>query len=262
LTAADRPLAGRRVVITRSREQAPELARRLEALGATVYSVPAIRFAPPEDTGPLDRAIADLDQFDWVVFTSPNGVRFFWERLAALGFGPEKLAGPRVAAIGPGTAAELTRRGRPPDAVPAEALTSRIPDALGDIRGRRIFLPRTDIAGPELAEALRSAGAEVVEAVAYRTLTDLTKRNRLLHLLEARKVDAVTLTSASTARGLAAMVGPDRTRLEGVKIICIGPVTARAAAEAGLKVDVVASEHTLEGLVRAVLDAFQAIPKT
>jgi uroporphyrinogen-III synthase len=247
LTAADRPLAGRRVVITRSREQAPELARRLEALGATVYSVPTIRFAPPEDTGPLDRAIADLDQFDWVVFTSPNGVRFFWERLAALGFGPEKLAGPRVAAIGPGTAAELT---------------SRIPDALGDIRGRRIFLPRTDIAGPELAEALRSAGAEVVEAVAYRTLTDLTKRNRLLHLLEARKVDAVTLTSASTARGLAAMVGPDRTRLEGVKIICIGPVTARAAAEAGLKVDVVASEHTLEGLVRAVLDAFQAIPKT
>lgn len=256
---ADRPLAGKRIVITRSREQAPELARRLEALGAVVYSVPTIRFAPPEDTRPLDLAIAGLNRFDWVVFTSPNGVRFFWERLTALGFGPEKLSRPKVAAVGPGTAAELVRRGRPPDAMPPEALTLRVPEALGDLQGRRILLPRTDIAGPELAEALRSAGAEVVEVIAYRTLTDVAEKDRLAGLLRGQQVDAITLTSASTARGLAAMVGPTRDLLEGVKIVCIGPVTARTAAEAGLNVDVVAGEHTLDGLVRAVLDAFRAV---
>jgi len=258
---ASRPLTGRRVVITRSREQGPELARRLEALGATVYSVPTIRFAPPDDTDPLDRAIADLDRFDWVVFTSPNGVRFFWERLAALGFGPEKLAGPRVAAIGPGTAAELTRRGRPPDVVPAEAPTARGPEGLGEGGGRGGRVPPTGPAGPELAESLRSFGAEVVSVVAYRTLPDTTGQTQLIRLLRGRQVDAITLTSASTARGLAAMAGPVWQLLDGVKVICIGPVTARAAAEAGLKVDVVAGEHTLDGLVRAVVDAFRAVPK-
>ncbi len=257
----DRPLTGKGIVITRGREQAPELARRLEALGAVVYSIPTIRFAPPDDTGPLDRAIADLDRFDWVVFTSPNGVRFFWERLMALGFGPESLGRLKVAAVGPGTAAELARRGRRPDAMPPEALTSRIPASLGEVAGRRILLPRTDIVGPELAEALRSAGAEVVEVVAYRTLPDLTGKDRLIRLLESRQVDAITLTSASTARGLAAMVGPARDLLLGVKIVGIGPVTARAAAEAGLRVDAVAEEHTLDGLVRAVVEALRDGPK-
>jgi len=257
----DRPLAGKGVVITRGREQAAELARRLEALGATVYSIPTIRFEPPEDTSPLDRAILDLPGFDWVVFTSPNGVRFFWARLEALGFGPERLARPRVAAVGPGTAAELARRGRPPDVIPPEALTARVPGALGDVRGRRILLPRTDIAGPELAEALRAAGAGVAEVVAYRTLPETAGGDELIRLLEEGRVDAVTLTSASTARNLAALVGPARPRLERVKIVCIGPVTARAAAEAGLKVDLVAAEHTLEGLVRAVVEAFRAVPK-
>lgn len=257
----DLPLAGKAVVITRGREQAGELARRLEALGATVYTVPTIRFEPPEDTSPLDRAAAELDRFDWVVFTSPNGVRFFWERLQALGFGAERLARPRVAAVGPGTAAELARRGRPPDAVPPEALTARIPAALGDVRGRRILLPRTDLAGPELAEALRAAGAEVVEVVAYRTLPETAGAEELIRLLEGGRVDAITLTSASTARNLAALVGSARPLLERVKIVCIGPVTARAAAEAGLKVDVVAGEHTLEGLVRAVVEAFRPVPK-
>ncbi len=255
------PLAGKAVVVTRGREQAGELARRLEALGATVYTVPTIRFEPPEDTSPLDRAAAELDRFDWVVFTSPNGVRFFWERLQALGFGAERLARPRVAAVGPGTAAELARRGRLPDAVPPEALTARIPAALGNVRGRRILLPRTDIAGPELAEALRATGAEVVEVVAYRTLPETAGAEELLRLLEGGRVDAITLTSASTARNLAALVGSARPLLERVKIVCIGPVTARAAAEAGLKVDVVAGEHTLEGLVQAVVEAFRPVPK-
>lgn len=257
----DLPLAGKSVVITRGREQAGELARRLEALGATVYMFPTIRFEPPEDTSPLDRAVAELDRFDWVVFTSPNGVRFFWARLQLLGFGADRLARSRVAAVGPGTAAELARRGRPPDAVPSEALTARIPEALGNVRGRRILLPRTDVAGPELAEALRAAGAEVVEVVTYRTLPETTWGEELIRLLEMGRVDAITLTSASTARNLAALVGSTRPLLEGVKIICIGPVTARAAAEVGLHVDVVAGEHTLEGLVQAMVEAFRPVPK-
>ncbi|MER3399162.1 MAG: hypothetical protein C4316_11665, partial [Chloroflexota bacterium] len=158
-------------------------------------------------------------------------------------------------------AAELARRGRPPDAVPSEALTARIPEALGNVRGRRILLPRTDVAGPELAEALRAAGAEVVEVVTYRTLPETTWGEELIRLLEMGRVDAITLTSASTARNLAALVGSTRPLLEGVKIICIGPVTARAAAEVGLQVDVVAGEHTLEGLVQAVVEAFRPVPK-
>jgi uroporphyrinogen III methyltransferase/synthase len=249
--------------VTRMREQASVLSERLRTLGAEAIELPAIRILPPVDWGPLDRAIASLATFDWMVFTSANGVRHFWGRLAVAGLDARALHGVRLAAIGPATAAALQRNGLSADYMPGEYMAEAVAAGLGPVENRRILLPRADIARPALAELLRQGGANVVEVTAYRTGTpeigpDLGagSLDRLL-----RGVTAATFTSSSTVRNLAGLArdrGVDLPAvLQGAIVACIGPITAQTAQEVGLPVHLVAAEYTIDGLVEALVHHFK-----
>jgi len=252
-----RPLWGKRVVVTRARAQAAEMCALLKAQGAEPISFPAIAVAPPEDWAPLDEAIAALDRYDWVIFTSVNGVHSFWERLAVLGKDDRALEGVRVAAIGPATAHALRERGVTADFVPAKYVAEEVAAGLGDVHGQRFLLPRADLAREALARLLREAGATVDEIVAYRTVVG-EGGSDVRGMLERGEIDAVTFTSSSTVRYFLQRIGPEATRLlDEVVIACIGPITARTARELGLQVDVLAEEYTVEGLVRALAASSQ-----
>jgi len=246
-------LSGRRVVVTRPEDQAEGLCSRLRALGAEPVEFTVIAIAPPETGGSLDQAIARLNSYDWLIFTSVNGVEYFWARLEApeaLAAGPAQFPAAKVAAIGPATATALRRRGVQVCLVPAEYRAEAILDEIGDVAGQTILLPRADIARPALADGLRDKGAHVDEVPAYRTVP-ATPAAAAFDALRAG-VDVIAFTSSSTVRNFVA-------RTAGLSygdplVACIGPVTAATARELGLRVDVVAKEYTIEGLLKALDD--------
>ena len=254
----DQPLFGQRILVTRTREQASILSTRLRALGAEAVELPTIQIVPPDDWEPLDRSVASLSDYDWIVFTSVNGVRFFWERLTRAGLDARALHGVRLAAIGPATAGELKARGLCPDHVPPTYVAEAILEGLGDVRGKRILLPRADIARLALAEHLRRGDAQVTEVTAYRTVQPEMDTRELGDVLSG--VTAATFTSSSTVRNLAA-IGKQadldlRQSLDGKIIACIGPITAGTAQQLGLPVHVIARQYTIDGLVEALVGHF------
>jgi uroporphyrinogen III methyltransferase/synthase len=239
----------KRVVITRPPKQAEALAELLRKSGFEPIFFPVIEIAPA-DPQPLDEALQSLDSFDWLVLTSANGVKAVWERLEALQVAtlPAKL---RIAVIGPKTAQALREVGVQPDFVPDEYVAEAILPGLGDVGGKRILLARADIARKALADAIREAGGEAVEITAYR---NVPAEAYPLGLEAIRLgVDAITLTSASTAHGFVSQMraaGNDPRALPGNPLYaCIGPITADAAIIEGLTVTLVAEEYTIEGLV-------------
>jgi uroporphyrinogen III methyltransferase / synthase len=241
------PLAGRRIVITRPADRAGRLAERLASLGAIPVVFPTIRIEAAEP-GPLVAAARGLDGFDWVIFTSANGVDAFFARLADAGKDARDVARRHVAAIGPVTARALRERGVQPALMPAEYVAEAILASLGEVRGLRVLLPRADIAREALAEGLRERGALVTEVAAYRTVgTDGPPPDLTM-------ADAVTFTSSSTVRHFVA----SGARLPEAKVICIGPVTAATARDLGLEVSAVATEYTEDGLIEALEGAFRA----
>jgi uroporphyrinogen III methyltransferase/synthase len=256
----ERPLFGRRVVVTRPREQAGDLARALEDAGAEVVAFPTIAIAPPLDPAPLERAAATAATYDWMLFTSSNGVRTFFARFAALGRDVRELAGVRLAAIGPETAAELERRLLRPAVVPREYRAEGLLDALAgeDLAGRRILLPRAAGARPILPDTLTARGATVDEVVAYRAITPADADVPALRAaLAAGSIDAVTFTSSSTVRHFAELVGPDGVRaLARTVVACIGPVTADTARDLGLAVQVRPRDYTAAALAAALVEHF------
>ena len=253
------PLAGLRVVITRPEIQAGEFANRLRALGAEPVLFPTIAIVPPEMDGPLDQAIARLRDYDWIIFTSVNGVESFWTRLVETGRSREGNGadglpfGGKVAAIGPATADVLRQRGVSVDLMPDEYRAEAILDEIGDVAGQSILLPRADIARPALADGLRAAGAQVAEVPAYRTV----RGQPPLAAFEALRagVHVVTFTSSSTVRNFMSLT---RDLDYGDPLIaCIGPVTAATAHELGLRVDVVAETYTIDGLLQTLVASLQ-----
>lgn len=250
-----RPLFGRRVLVTRSREQASVLSDRLMELGAEPIEFPLIQIISPEDYSPLDEAIRRLSRYDWIIFTSVNGVRAFVARLKAQGKDIRALGGLKICAIGPATAAELSRYCLNVDYVPDKYVAEAIVEGMGDVAGQRILLPRADVAREVLAVELAKAGAEVDEVVAYRTVLGDSPDADVKDMLLSGEIDIVTFTSSSTVRNFVAMMrhGDLTEILEGVTVACIGPITARTARELGIKVDVVAEEYTIEGLIKAIV---------
>lgn len=250
-----RPLLGERVLVTRSREQASALSERLMELGAEPIEFPVIQIVPPDDYSPLDEAIRRLSHYDWVVFTSVNGVKAFLKRLKAQGKDIRALGGIRICAIGPATAGEFSRYCLNVDYMPKKYTAEAIVEGIGDVEGQRILLPRADIARRVLAVELAEAGAEVDEVVAYRTILGDSFAEGVKDMLLAGKIDIITFTSSSTVRNfVTVMRHGDLVRiLKGVTVACIGPITARTARESGIRVDVVAEEYTIEGLVRATV---------
>jgi uroporphyrinogen III methyltransferase/synthase len=258
-----RPLEGKRIAITRPPEQAAALAERLEALGARTVPLATIAIAPIEDPSALDAAIANLASYDWLVFTSVNGVAAFAERLAACerDWAARGLA--RVAAIGPATARALEERGVGVDLTPDEYVAEGILEGLGNVAGQRLLLARADIARRALADGLRLRGAEVDEIAAYRTVIQPADPEMIRHALSGdERVDAITFTSSSTARGLIAGLEAlrldPREALRGVALAAIGPITAATLREAGLEPALVAEEYTIPGLTEALVAYFTA----
>jgi uroporphyrinogen-III synthase len=241
-------LSGRRVVVTRPEDQAEGLCSRLRALGAEPVVFPVIAIAPPEPGGPLDQALARLSSYDWLIFTSVNGVDCFWERLTTLAAGPDQVPAAKVAAIGPATAAALRQRGVRVSLMPAEYRAEAILDEIGDVAGQTVLLPRADIARPALADGLRAKGAQVDEVPAYRTVPS-TPAAAAFDALRAG-VDVITFTSSSTVHNFVAQTAG--LSYGDPLVACIGPVTAATARGLGLRVDVVAREYTIEGLVKAL----------
>jgi uroporphyrinogen-III synthase len=226
----------------------------LRALGAEPLLFPTIAIVPPEVGGPLDQAIARLPDYDWIIFTSVNGVEHFWARLVEVrrssgGDGEDELSiRGRVAAIGPVTAEALRQRGATVYLMPAEYRAEAILDEIGEVAGQRILLPRADIARPALADGLRATGAQVDDVPAYRTV----RGEPPLAAFDALRagVDVVTFTSSSTVRHFVSLTqGLD---FGDPLIACIGPVTAATARELGLRVDVTAQEYTVDGLLEAL----------
>ena len=264
----DRPLFGKRIVVTRPREQSAELVEALEQLGASVIEAPTIRIVPPEDFGPLDEACATVGQYDWVVFTSANGVDYFFQRLALSPVDTRALSGVKLCAIGPGTADRLTRHCLKVDLVPPEYRAEAVVEALratGDLTGKKFLLPRADLAREMLADELRRSGAQITDVIAYRSVPVEADRNNepdIYRMLLDKKVDVVTFTSASTVRNFVRLYGvePVADLLQPVAIASIGPVTAEAAQQCGIRTSIMPAEYTIPGLVRAIVEHFEKQP--
>lgn len=268
MTPAARPLAGKRVLVTRPRAQAPELAASLAALGAEAVTAPAIRIVPPDDARPLAAACAAAASFDWIVFTSANGVDAFAQRLAAGGGGAPALAlaGVRICAIGPATGGRAAAHGLRVDLEASDNRGEGVGAALRagrDLRGKRILLPRADIARPALPAALRAAGADVVEVTAYRTVAAAGWPGPAVReMLLKRELHAVTFTSASAVRNAVRSLGPAQAvdLLRPAIVASIGPVTARAARQLGVETSVMPATRTAPALARALADHFAGTP--
>jgi len=245
-----RPLHGRRVVVTRARAQASGLAATLRDLGADVVELPAIRIEPRLDTPEVRAAAAAIGEYALVCLTSPNGVRLLFEALAEAGRDARSLAAATVAAIGPGTARALAKCGIRADIVPEKFVAEALVEALAGValEGRRVLVPRAAEARDVLPEHFRQRGAEVDVVALYETVREEPSEAAIE---AAQTADYVTFTSSSTVTNLTDALGqrfPSKAR-----IVSIGPVTSEAALEAGLRVDVEAERHDIEGLLAALL---------
>jgi uroporphyrinogen III methyltransferase / synthase len=245
------PLFGRRIVVTRAREQSDALASRLRALGADAMEVPTIEIRPAADYGPLDRAIDELPSYDWLIFTSANGVRFFVDRLDRSGSDWRSLRA-RICAIGPATRAAIEALHLKVDLMGREYVAEGLLEAFAahDLAGKRVLLPRAAVARDLVPTELRKRAAQVDVVEAYRTVVPDDAAARLRHALDC-KPDWVTFTSSSTAQNFVSIAGAESLR--GIRVATIGPVTSATARALGVEVSAEAREYTIDGLVDAVL---------
>ncbi|MDD2898408.1 MAG: uroporphyrinogen-III C-methyltransferase [Desulfuromonadaceae bacterium] len=251
-----RPLCGRKIVVTRAAEQAGEFSAKLTARGATVLECPTIRLVEPESWQLLDLAIRELHSYDWLVLTSVNAVRYFFQRMHALGVDARALAGCRVCAVGPKTADEVQLFGIRPDLVPSDYKAEGVVSEFSrlDMLNNRILFPRADKARDVIPRDLKKMGAHVDSPVAYRNIFPERLPPETLFALEKRSVDCITFTSSSTVQNLAAMLGEELMldMLKGVAVASIGPITSKSCRELGLKVDIEPQSYTLDALAEAL----------
>lgn len=252
-----RPLFGKRVLMTRAKEQAEELATLLSAYGAEPVEAPSIRIMPPADWSLVDQAIRAIATYDWVIFTSVNGVARFMTRLYASGSDARTLAGRRVCCIGPRTAQELEKFGVKADAIPADYQAEGLLAMLGgrDLKRARVLIPRAEVARELLPDELRVRGAHVDVVPVYRTVVPDEGAAEWRRRFAEGGIQVVTFTSSSTVRNFVEMVGgagAARMLLKSVVIACIGPITAKTVEEYGLTVSIVPSENTIPALADAL----------
>lgn len=244
-----RPLLGKRVLVTRARTQASKLVEQLAELGAVPVELPTIEPTEPADFKPLDDAIRKVQSYQWIIFTSVNAVDAFFGRLQKARLDSRTLSGVKVCAIGTVTLQALASHGIFADYVPEEFTTDGLAVGLGKkLDGAHILIPRADIAPEKLVNDLKKAGAQVEQVIAYRT----AKPERV-NKESIGKIDIATFTSSSTVKNFVEIFG-DTSALNGSVIASIGPMTSTTAKEAGLNVDIEAAEHTVNGLVKAVVD--------
>ena len=255
---AMKPLFGKKILVTRSRSQASKLTTALEELGAECIEAPAIKIVPPVDNyEALDKAIGQLDKYNWLIFTSTNGVEHFWHRLVAGGKDARVLYKARICAIGAATAQALASHGITADVVPERYQAEGIIEALDNelIAGTKILIPRAAEARALLPEALTKAGAQVDVVVAYETVMGDAEAVEIRDSLAKGEIDVVTFTSSSTVENLLKIL-KEPELLKEAQLAAIGPITAETMQKNGLTADIVAAEYTIEGLVQSIKEAF------
>jgi len=281
-----KPLAGVRVLVGRARHQAGALSRELRRLGATVVEIPFIEIRPPRSFKPLDKALQNLDTYDWLILTSANGVEAMWQRLDKMrddfasfqrgkGFreGHEftravksrkeisalAAEGLRIAAIGPATKKAIEQRGAKVDVVPKEYVAESVVRSLQRrVKGKRVLLVRAKVARDVIPRELRRAGANVDVVEAYETVIPQSSRARLRNALKSpgQRLHVVTFTSSSTARNFMVLLGKRPVSFGNIRFASIGPVTSSTLRQFGLGVDIEAREFTIPGLVAAIVRSF------
>ncbi len=258
----NRPLLGKRIVITRAREQASDLVNHLTDLGAECLEIPTIQVIPPDDFESLDTAIENLSTYDWLIFTSVNGVNTFFDRLFAKGMDVRSLHHLQTAVIGPATSERLFNFGIKSDIIPESYRAESVVEAFDkiDTKGKKILLPRAAQARPILPVELSRMGAVVDEIIAYRTKAVYDNADFLLKQLKERKIDIITFTSSSTVKNFHALIPPKdlKSLMENVTIASIGPITADTARVLGFDVHITAESFTIPGLCEAILKYYHS----
>lgn len=250
----NRPLSGQRIVVTRTRHQAGALSSQLRALGADVYELPTIRIEPPTDEREFTTAVVHAHQYDWLVFTSPNGVTAFFEKFFSIREDARELGGVRIAAIGPATAAKVREYRFAVDLQPKEFVAEAIVAAFqeqGSIENQTILLARAEKARDVLPQELTQLGAIVDIAPVYRTEPETEDVSGGIARFKAEGADLITFTSSSTAENFVALKLP---MPEGIKTASIGPITSKTMRELGLAVDVEAKQYDIPGLVAVIAE--------
>ncbi len=257
-------LAGKTILITRAREQSAEFVTRLRSVGAEVIEFPTIEIVPPLSWKELDRAIDQLASYDWVIFTSANGVIYFWQRFQERRKAAHFPSNVKVCAIGPATADRLRERGVRVDYTPQEFIAEAILEGFEKtaIWGKRVLLARVKKARDVLPQGLRKLGAEVDVVEAYRTIKPRGGSRKLRNILAGSEVDVVTFTSSSTVNHFVELLKGEELKslLKDVAIACIGPVTARTAESLGMEVRIQPKQYTIPALTQAIVDYFSPHP--
>jgi len=254
------PLFGKRILVTRPEEQAGTLSHLLRERGALPIQMPVIKILPPERWKDLDLAIKKLKYYQWIIFTSVNAVQMFFSRIRVLNLDARWLSGIKIGAIGPATANKLEEHGiltdYMPDTYTSQGLLATLDKEV--ITGQKVLLPRANIATNELADGIIKLGASIDQVVAYKTVAADKANVSAKEMLLLSQIDVITFTSASTVNNLIAMLDKDLEVLKKAKLACIGPITAATLAQKGLNPDVVATDHTIPGLVESLERYFEA----
>ena len=249
----NRPLFGKKVLVTRARSQASRLVKKLEDLGAEVFEYPAIEIVPASDPSALDEALRNISNYDWVMLTSSNAVRGLTDRMRATGIDTRAFAHLQFGVVGPSTARALSAEGITADAMPDQYVASAMLDLLkrdGIVPGRVLF-PRSDIGGEALTIGLRELGSQVDEVIAYSTRIPPDTGDLARDAYE-EGIDFTTFTSSSTVNNLVGLLGGSPDLINTSKTVIIGPVTAETAVELGVNIDIQAAEQSIDGLVAAI----------
>jgi len=260
-----KPLFGKRVLVTRTLEQSGDFTRALEAQGADPIAFPTIKTTAPASTKELDRAIKKLSSYDWAIFTSVNGVKYFFDRLYKLGCDIRELKGVKICAIGPMTARAIAGRGINVDLTAKEFKAEGVLEAFGKrkIKGRKFLLARAASAREVIPDEIRRLGGKIDVAPAYRTVRPAKAAGELRELFGEGMVDVITFTSASTVTNFVSMFTKKELPglLKGCTIAAIGPITAKAAEVNGMKVDIMPKEYTIPSLTQAMAEYFKRASK-
>ncbi len=248
-----KPLSGKRILVTRTEKQASDLSRLLREVGAHVYEAPTIEIVPTLDAPETEKAIDKLPQCDWVVLTSVNGVKLFVQALRDRGDDVRLLAGKKIAAIGPATAAAIEELGLKVNLLPDEYRAEALAEALGKtgVAGKKFLLARARVARDILPKKIVEMGGEAIIAPVYETHIPEGSAERLKEILEKENIDLAIFTSSSTVRNFIEMTAG--TDLSNIRIACIGPITASTAREAGLEVHIQPNQYTIPALVEAII---------
>ncbi|MHB1377884.1 MAG: uroporphyrinogen-III C-methyltransferase [Candidatus Humimicrobiaceae bacterium] len=256
-----KPLFGKSIVVTRARSQASELAVILESLGANIIMFPTIKIIKAEDMSPLDNAIKNLADYQWIIFTSVNGVESFFERLFQSGQDSRNLSNNKICAIGPSTADKLNSFGLKADIQPDEFIAEAIVCIFQkmDIFGKKILLPRTDIARADLRLGLEKCGAHIDEVITYQTCMDDDQDEKVIERIKSGCFDLITFTSSSTVKNFIQLIGHNNLKqvFSSASVASIGPITQKTAESYGLKVHIQPEKYTISDLVQSIVKYYK-----